>query len=371
MTEQLEAAIHALVAAIMLAVGTSAPAPTPTPTPVALVQQSDLVYQGSFRLPQLDALQYGGNSATMHGDKLFVQGLENNIFYDFIIPVPVNSSVYRDLPFATEIKTYIDPDQRLRYDQNPSNSMLRGAMFVGPKLILSMASYYDAAYAQQTSHVSIENGQATAHTLSPVGHTGGFMTPITGELGPALTGNFGLPIITRESWGPAAFIFDPNDFTKLAVPVLDYPDASHSLGPWDGQSNVWNANSKFGGMHAIGRSLLFVGVHGTGAFCYGGSTSTPPCIDPEGIGQGLHSYPYTVRIWAYDTEDLIAVKHGLKQPWEPLPYGLWDITLPMTSGWTRVASAYDSETRRLYLIQGFGDKDPAYGFPVVHVYAVR
>lgn len=375
--EQLEAAIRALITAIMLVAGTPAvptPAPTPPPAPQALVQQSDFVYQGSFRLPRMDDLQYGGQSATMHDDKLFVQAFRSSTFYDFTIPVPVNSSVYSELPFAALSQTYFNIDNGLRFDQNPQDTMVRGVMFDGPKLIMSIASYYDAAYSQTRSHLSRDwtSGQVTSYGLTPVGHTAGFMTPATGALGPALTGNFGLPIITRESWGPAAFVFDPNDLTKPAIPVLDYPNIEHSLGPWDQKSDVWNVRSAFGGMHLIGRSLLFTGVHGIGDFCYGPTIGDGgPCYDPEGGGSGNHSYPYVYRIWAYDTDDLVAVKNGLKQPWEPQPYGVWNITLPMTSGWTRLASAYDPTTHRLYLLQGFGDHDAAYGFPVVHVYAVN
>ena len=79
----------------------------------------------------------------------------------------------------------------------------RGTLFSSNALVLSVASYYDASQSQKTSHLrrDLGSGQVTAYTLAPVGHTAGYMTLATGALAPALTGNFGLPIVTRESFG--------------------------------------------------------------------------------------------------------------------------------------------------------------------------
>lgn len=371
MTNELRAAIDALVLAILAAVSTPTTTPPPVVSaPVALIQQSDLVYQGAFRLPKIPALQYPDGSAAFHDGLLLVKGRDDtNTAFDFTIPV-LGTGAVNTLPVATVTQSYLNGlDGGLRYANNPRDTMVRGFLFVGPKLVLSIASYYDAANAQRTSHLQRDwpSGPVTAYALTPIGHTAGYMTLSTGELAPALTGNFGLPIVTRESWGPAAFIFDPVDLSKPATPVLDYPDDARSLGPWNGQSEVWNSRSTLGGMHQIGNSLLFVGVHGTGPFCYGDGFT---CNDPEGGGQGTHSYPYVARIWAYDTADLIKVKHGQLKPWEPKPYGLWNLTLPYPSTLTRIGSAYDPATKRLFIVQGFGDQDVAQGFPIVHVYQV-
>jgi hypothetical protein len=275
-------------------------------------------------------------------------------------------------------------DNGLRLVTNPLDTSVRGTLFAGTKLILSVSSYYDASHAQKISHLSrdLTTGVVTAHALAPVGHTAGYMTLIDGPLGPALTGNFGLPIITRESYGPAAFIFDPQDLRKPAIPVLDY-GSDHPLAPWNQQSDLWNGDSTFAGMIAVPgtRTLLFFGRHGTGPFCYGppyGDPSVQPPNDPrcftiphETSDKGTHSDPYVYRLWAYDTNDLVAVKEGKTAPWQPRPYAVWNLDLPIASGWKQHnAAAFDPATKRLFILQGFGDKDPAQGWPVVHIYQV-
>jgi len=356
------------VALIAIACGSIAPSPVADPTLPPLAQLSDLHYQGSFRLPEIDLLRYGGSSVSYHDAKLLVQA-RDNVFVDVAIPT-LGTGAYGELPVATIAETYAHLDAGRRLWRNPADTNVRGTLFTpSGGLVMSVASYYDASHSQTTSHLRRElgSGQVTAHTLAPVGHTAGYMTLATGELAPALTGNFGLPIVTRESFGPAAFIFDPDRLDERARPVLDYPDASRALGPWNGTSDLWNSRSTLGGLALFGRSLFFVGIHGTGPFCYGGDA----CHDPEGNDQGSHAYPYVYRIWAYDTADLIKVKNGHTQPWDPRPYGVWTLELPFTSSWHHlVAAASDPATNRLFILQGFGDPDPARGFPVIHVYRV-
>lgn len=383
MPTALEAAIRALVNALLV-MSCAQPLPVtppvvvpPVPAVGGLVQQSDLTYVGAFKLPRLSDLQYADTSLVYHSGRILVQGHDGKTFYDLEVVAPATGP-YAALPEAILRMTFADSD--LGGSQRPSNTLVRGLLFDGLKLILSVSDFYDALGAQKVSHLSrdLTSGTVSAFTFAPVGHTAGFMTASTGELGPALTGNFGLPIITRESWGPAAFIFDPQDLTKPAIAVLDYPDAAHSVaGDWNVKSDVWNGDSKFGGMAMVGRSVLFFGVHGTGPFCYGPDASVAgkwvyvnaPCnaVPHETTDKGTHADPYVYRIWAYDANDLIAVKQGKLKPWEPKPYGVWNLTLPYSSGRHRAAWTVDPQTNRVFVLQGFSDQDVAQGWPVIHV----
>ena len=116
------------------------------------------------------------------------------------------------------------------------------------------------------------------------------------------------------------------------------------------------------------RSVLFVGRHGIGTFCYGtGGASGGECFDPEDASKGNHAYPYRYYVWAYDANDLAAVKAGQRQPWDVQPYAVWSLSLPIASGNTHLRGAtYDPATGRLFVSQAYGDNE----YPVIHVFTV-
>ncbi len=221
----------------------------------------------------------------------------------------------------------------------------------------------------------------------------GFMTEVPPEWrtllgGPALTGNCCIPIISRTSFGPAAFAFDPAALGRSAalraVPLLYYPPAHPTLGAWDAS---WNPTGGvfFGGGTTIRgvvfprgtRSVLFFGTQGVGTFCYGEGTSdksldgkpTPDgttwCYDPDGSSKGTHAYPYVAEVWAYDAADLAAVRRGAKRPWQVRPYATWQLHLPFASGQIGGA-AYDPTAGVIYVSQQFGNGTD----PVIHVFKV-
>ncbi len=383
----------------------SEPLPSVDPSQLPRVEHHDLIYQGSFRLPNT---MFGGDHFQYTGGPLAYDPATNSLFAgswagnlaELGIPANiVKSTNVADLPVAPIVQPFgILDDQNLRFVNNPADTGTRGLLINGQQLVISVASYYDASYQQTTSHyyrprtLSI-TGQAQGPfrigTIMP-GHVAGYMAPIPAAWqshlgGTAITGNFGLPIITRESFGPAAFVFDPADLGVInpasTVMLLDYPDKEHSLDTWDATSLLWNSSSNFSGVvfPAGTRSVLFFGVHGNGPFCYGDGTSQNPpgfdehgqtrCYDLEHSAKGQHTYPYVYRVWAYDVNDLVRVRNGQLQSWEPRPYGVWDLTLPLPALVHKLTGiAYDSANQRIFISQGFGDKDPMVGTPVVHVY---
>ena len=56
-------------------------------------------------------------------------------------------------------------------------------------------------------------------------------------------------------------------------------------------------------------------------------------------------------MWAYDANDLLAVKQGTKQPWDVQPYAKWTLPGMPIDGVTNLMRAgyYDPATRRLYV----------------------
>ena len=114
------------------------------------------------------------------------------------------------------------------------------------------------------------------------------------------------------------------------------------------------------------RSVLYFGRHGTGPYCYGEGTV---CNDPTSSSKGDHAYPYVSQVWAYDVQDLIAVKNGQKNPWDVMPYATWAFKLPfeVTGNGRPGGVAYDPATQRVFWLERFGDGD----WPVITVWQVQ
>jgi hypothetical protein len=226
------------------------------------------------------------------------------------------------------------------------------------------------------------------------GIVGGYMTQIPPEWqsilgGPAITGQCCIPIITRTSYGPSAFVFNPNDLGNSDpapdIPLLYYTQTNPLRGPnepqsgdqWQATSNYFNGATMMGGVvfPPGTRSLLFFGRQGTGEFCYGPPYNDPACdgADKWSSNHGCHAYPYRYQIWAYDANDLAAVKNGTKQPWSLMPQ-IWTFDLPFERNEDgRVISAtYDSGNQRIFIAAGLQDGSSSSYLPnpIIYVYKV-
>jgi hypothetical protein len=71
-------------------------------------------------------------------------------------------------------------------------------------------------------------------------------------------------------------------------------------------------------------------------------------------------------MWAYDANDLLAVKAGTKQPWDVQPYAI--STLDFAFGGSGVAfngATFDPATNRLFVIEANSED------PIVHVLKIK
>ena len=188
-----------------------------------------------------------------------------------------------------------------------------------------------------------------------------------------MTGNCCLSIAGAQSNGPAASVFNPSyvgsEKAIAATAVVGYP-SSHPLGTgWNTTNPFYNGTTQIRGIvfPAGTRSVLFFGRHGVGTFCYGTGAE---CNDPADSYKGTHAYPYKYQIWAYDANDLVAVKNGAKQQWEVRPYSVWNFSLPYegASGAHVIGgAAYDPQTNNIYVSQQCTDTNCA---PIIHVFRV-
>jgi hypothetical protein len=361
------------------------------------VQAASIVRLGTFRVPsdihaggQANAgFEYGGTALGFNParNSLFVTGHTwDQLTGEIGIPsLGGTATLLQTLADSVEGKLgQINPG-------DPNSKIIGGNLVWGTKLIVSGYSYYDGNGTQVVSHFSRSITLSTKGQVSgPVrvgplgaGFYSGYMGTVPAEWqsafgGPALTGNADLGVISRTSFGPAVFAFNPDTMTSTgAQPLVYYPEAHPTLGPWSGANQYYGgADTVKGVVFPAGTStVLFFGRHG-GTFCYGVGTSNqslagtrspngvdPYCYDPDDNGKGVHGYPYSPYVWAYDANELASVHAGQRNPWDVRPYAVW--ALP-GMGAQIGGAAYDPATKRIYVSQMFGDGDN----PLVHVFNV-
>jgi hypothetical protein len=374
------------------------------PSTLPLVQFADLIYAGAFRLPEAFM---NGDGFTIGGRPVAYNPARNSLFIgsragrlaEVAIPAPVNSANINALPFASFLQGFYDPTEGNMWQIASDGASIDGILVHGDRLYGSASIYYDANNTQRVSHYSRSTtlssssfvGMATVGQPDMTGFVSGYMANVPAEWqqklgGPAITGQCCLPIAWRTSWGPSAFAWNPGQLGTVnpvpAAPLLYYPDSHHTLGHWDASSPTYGGTTQINGVAIIAgtRTALFFGRNGIGPFCYGNGTSNQSlvgtrgpdneiyCYDPTTPAKGQHAYPYQYQIWAYDLNDLAAVRAGTKQPWDVMPYGVLPFTFPTPEPMVRIGGVgYDSSRQLLYISQLLADQD-GYGYrPIIHV----
>jgi hypothetical protein len=370
-----------LLTAIILSAAAALHGQSPTTQP--RISASGMHYLGSFRVPDSDGsgdagrLTYGGAALGLSpGGGLYIVGHDQtHPGRVFEISIPAIGGT------ATIRQRGADPTEGRQGQIDDGDVKVGGTLAWNGRLITSYYSYYDGDENTTLSHVaSGTNFGTTGDVSGPVkvgtagaGFVGGYMTTIPSEWqgllgGPALTGACCLAIVNRTSWGPAVSVFNPDDIGRRnpvpATELIGYP-YTHPLSQWRSDSTLYNGTTEIAGVAfpAGTRSVLFIGKQGTGAFCY--DEPSAPCNDPASPYKGVHGYPYVHQVWAYDANDLLAVKQGTRQPWDVRPYATWTLREMNASGSASIAgAAYDPRTRRLYVTEHYG------ATPRVHVYEI-
>ncbi|MBI2559195.1 hypothetical protein HYW20_07785, partial [Candidatus Woesearchaeota archaeon] len=373
--------------------------PTPTTSETGLLQQSNLVYEGAFRVPgnvpgspDSSRMLHAGGSALAYNparNSLFIVGHPNyQLTAEIGIPQIINSNSISSLATASILQNLYDSTDGKKDtpDLTDSNgNRIGGHLLYNNKFYTTVFIFYDNAPYQILSHLvsstdlSITNDIQGPFQVGTVGagHVSGYMANIPTEWqsafgGTALTGNCCLSITARTSVGPSASIFNPADLgVKNPVPAtpvvdysLDHPIANSQVGNSLYVLSDWVQGMVFPKNTA---SLLFFGSHGTGSVCYGESSATE-CYDPASPYKGYHAYPYKYQVWAYNANDLVKVKNGQLQPWQVQPYSVWNFNLPFEADDTHIinGAAYDPATQRIFLSQHYKDGT----LPIIHVFKI-
>lgn len=365
-----------------------------------LIQFSDLQYLGAFRVPS--STEYGGTALAYKPgspDSLFITCLDvAGQVAEISIPTPINGSI-GSLNTASLLQSCANPTAGgTQAIGGGGSAKIGGLMVHGGKLYTSVYAFYDADSSQTAwLYVKANTTLSTANAAGAYkvgnnqpnpGFLDGWMAPVPSAWqaalgGPVASGNCCLSIITRTSYGPAAFAWDPANLTTVGTPInanalLYYPSSNHTLGDWNtpqvnNTTTFWNNTGggyRGGGVIPDGtRSILFFGSQGYGTFCYGDAA---PCGDLSGGGKGTHGYPYRFQIMAYDLNALAAVKAGSQQPHAPLPYAVWSLASGIVgvdgkSDREGGGATYDPVLKRIYFAATYTDG----ALPLIQVWQVN
>ncbi len=384
-----------------------------------LLHKGDLTYVGSFRFPVGSGRGFDYSDAGVAynpaNNSLFKTGstFEKKIA-EISIPTPVNYNVSKNLPKASILQNLVDATEG-NFDHIDAKGLpccvngdkFGGLLVYGSKLIGTVFAFYDGAHDAVLSHFKSGLNLSTSGDFggmyqlsSPeAGFVAGYMASVPSEWqaslgGTALTGQCCLPIIGRTSSGPSAFVFNPDDLgVKNPVPstsLIYYPLGHDNLGTYANSSvanPLFNKGTDIGGMvfPSGTQSVLYFGRTGLGIPCYGtgdsdislhlqpvpGQPGNHYCYDQDDHNKGGHAYPYSAYVWAYDVQDLIAVKNGSKNPWDVRPYDSWTFNYPTSAGSNyNLGVAYDQSSQKIYVVQNHGDPT-VYDPPIVHVYQLN
>lgn len=360
----------------------------------------DISYLGSFDVPNTDSTSgeensfgYGGTALGYNpaNDSLYFGGHD---WYQKLGEISIPSSFSQT---ATVLQDLADVTDGKLSDIDEGNIKLTGTLVYDEKLVVAASAYYDADANQAKSHfssgldLSVGNDAKGPFAVTGQANTrskAGYMTPIPADWqsafgGPALTGNCCQSIISASSLGPSATVFDPST-VGVADPiagstVLFYPLDNPTTGDGTEQNGIFMQSDQVVGIaFPVGSSsVLFIGSHGKGEYCYGPGTEdqslhgTPDgegnvwCYDPVGSSKGTHAYPYVHQIWAYEAADLVAVKDGTKDAWDVKPYAIIELTdMDDNGGATSAGATFDPATGRMFFTERYGEN------PKVHVFQI-
>lgn len=409
----------------------SAPAPQPSPQPTgqpttqptdipsSLVQPSDLVYQGAFRLPDVaggdeyswkwsswaSALTYypdgdPNGPADGYPGSLFGIGHDWNQWVSEVgIPEPIVSSGKNvdELNTATTQQAFHDIRGGL-FDgmEMPRVGLAylpaQGTQTAG-KLYFAWAPHLDEG-ATNPSHGWSELDLSNPQTAGAwrVGEywnyvTGDYMFDIPQAWADAyLSGAYLATGRYRDGGqggqGPSLFAFAPwskgnppaPGSTLSAVPLLLYGNAYEPNPP---SMNSYHHSDEWTGgawLTAGGKAaVVFAGTKGVGDCWYGCADGTDEPPWPPDCDRGWWSTGFVGQILFYDPADLAAVASGGMETWQPQPYATLDIDDYLyhigsdQQKYHLGAVSFDRERGLLYVLEVLADDAK----PLVHVWRVE
>ena len=376
-----------------------------------LFEPADMSYLGAFQVPAGQngsaTFEYSGTGLTYNParNSLFMAAEVNRGLHVAEISIPdvlSNGTSLAGMPVTSVLQPFVDLGRLLTTDAGGrdvapvldyENLNLGGLLVAGGGLTGGMYMGYTGAEPVNStnSHFRTSSLNLAALTaadmqgLIDVRRTvtstdarirGGYMAEVPAMWRPYInathvTGAAGQNRIQFSSSGPALFGFNavtPRGSSSSAL--LAYPSGyplqwSNSVS--DGAKPIFNGTTKVDGVAFVPgtRSIIFIGSNGLSSIGYGNGALFNDQARPY---SGYHSQngAYAYQIWAYDIDDFMAVRNGLKTSWDLRPTSVVNFDLPTPEPAKYLGGvAFDPATSRLYISQK--QAGPS-GTPVIHVY---
>ena len=379
------------------------------PRELPLLSVEDFQYVGAFRLPSREYgesdLNFSEGPIAFNPDRqsLFIVGhAHQQAIAEFAIPELVDSTLLTDLNMAGDpIQPFASVLDRASGGNPQGNNRIGGMLYVagrdGPELLINAYEYYDAPGDNTLSLLVLRDADDLAasdvdgyfEVQGRPGHTAGWMSPIPGPWRPDLGGDFltgnssGIPIMSRTSVGPSAFVFNPLDVVgkkSVSRPIsttrlLDF-SLAHRL--HDDLSNESRQNDLWNHLSRAVYGIIVPGTRTYATFGHSGGNQSGvgyKIVQDNGRRTGGYSsfavadnYHY---YWLWDVNDLVRVATGQMKPHEARPYEHGIFRTPFEGSSQRLGGgAFDASTGRIYLTAQKADrKQGRYANPpVVTVY---
>jgi len=356
----------------------------------------DFKYAGAFRLP---AKKFGASNTNFSQGPLAFCPDRRSIYVvghshqqaiaEFKIPELVKSTVVSELAMADEpIQPFAKVLDRTA-DGNPDgNNAIGGLLYVpGPnraELLVNTYQYYDAPADNRLSMLAMRDAADLAKCKvdgyfeleGRPGHTAGWMSPIPEPWQAALGGRYltgtsgGIPIISRSSVGPSAFVFDPRSIAGVESPaqpvktkrLLDFSLAHplhKDLMNESRENTIWNHLSRavFG--------LIIPGTRTYATFGHSGGNESGvgyKIVQDNGHQSGGYS-TYKVKdnyhyYWLWDVDDMARVGRGEIESCDVRPYEYGIFRTPFASTSHRMGGGtFDPASGLVYLTAQGADRE--------------
>jgi hypothetical protein len=383
----------------------------PDGTQLPLFETNHLAYLGAFGVPEGPAgsssLEFGGNAITYNpaSNSLFMASNTNEGLHVAEVAIPaslVSTGVLAEMTGATVLQPFVDLGRLLTTNAAGQNAKpvlsyedlnLGGLLVADGGLTGAMYMGYDGAEPALSTHSHFRTTTLNLATMTAAEFTGlvdvrqsstaasgrlrgGYMAAVpdlwkTWIGADFVTGASGLNRIQFSSAGPALFGLNATAPAGSSGDALVYyPEGNElqwSTGTSNGPLPIFNGTTKVEGVAFVPgtRSVIFIGSNGLSTIGYGLGSRFNDSARPY---SGYHSQNgiYQYQIWAYDIEDFMAVRNGLKSPWSLQPTSVVNFDLPTPEPARFIGgTAYDAFTGRLYVSQKLAGPGQT---PVIHVY---
>jgi hypothetical protein len=300
------------------------------PTDRALFRWTEIAagLRGSFDIPPSQddedhrfAYSHGIHAQLANGN-LLVQGHNSD---DLVAEVQLPSTL--DGSNATRVGEFFDVTGALHpsgWDDGQS-FVLGGMLEVGDRVYFTKHQWYNASGDDWDSLGYWDGAQARGlwNIAGSEAHSqrfGGYMSYAPAVLRAAgyelLAGQQGASGAATGRWGPNLFAVDFDDDVAVAgeqavLPLIYHSDDEHTASGWWVGDRVTDAEWIETDTH---HAVLFFLYRGLGAQWYGLEDEGPTPNPYGGGAMGYHAEGWSLEVWIYDPEDLLAVSRGEMDP---------------------------------------------------------